>query len=257
MNTDSITQSISIEKPSTHDKSPDLSFGEKLMLTQLDEPSHVVPLIPDGRTNSLQSTQEYTLTQCSGASIPNTNREPTPGALEDGMSQEWSEEDKLVSPSTHEKSTDFSFGEQPGSYARTTSSVRQIEESFIMIEDTIEDSPQKEETSPINEGSKAKRAEQPAQPTTAEVLNKYPHLVLKLCDGEIVNADNGERIANLSQFLAANNFPEPARSDSDLRSPLSPLLLFNSDDEVPLDPSQPSDQDNMNNQRPGQAQTLA
>ena len=126
-----------------------------------------------------------------------------------------------------------------------------------MIEDTIEDSPRKEETSPINDGAKAKRAEQPAQLTTEEVLNKYPHLVVKLCDGEIVNANNGERIANLSQFLEANNVPEPARSDSDPRSPLSPLLLFNSDDEVPVDPSQLSDQDNTTNQRPGQDQTLA
>ena len=36
-NTDSVTQDIPIEKPSTHDKSPDLSFGKKLTPTQLDE----------------------------------------------------------------------------------------------------------------------------------------------------------------------------------------------------------------------------
>ena len=163
----------------------------------------------------------------------------------------------VVSPSTHDKSSALSFGEQPENDMVKNLPVRRIEESFVMIEDTIEDSPWKDESSPINDGAKAKRAEQPAQPTTEEVLNKYPHLVVKLCDGEIVNANNGERIANLSQFLAANNLPEPARSESDPRSPLSPLLLFNSDEEVPVDPNQQSDQENTSHQRPGQDQTLA
>ena len=262
MNTDSITQSISIEKPSTHDKSPDLSFGEKLTPTQLDEQSPVVPLILDVQTNSIQSTQEYTLTQCSGASIPTTIREPSPRSLEGILSQEWSEEDMLVSPSTHEKSPDFSFGEQLGGPARTRLSVKQLEESFILIKDTIEDLASNEETKSVDETYNTVRAEQQARPIATEVLNKYPHLVLKLCDGEIINADSGERIANLSQFLAANNLPEPARSDSDPRSPLSPQLLINNDYEVLAhghfaDPSQSSSQDNISNQPPGQTQTLA
>ena len=257
-NTDSVTQDILIEKPSTHDKSSDLSFGEKLTSTQLAlQQSDVVPLMPEVQMNNVQSTQEYTLTQCSNASIPTTIRAPSPKSLEDIMSQEWSEEDMLVSPSTHEKSPDFSFGEQLGSPARTNLSVNQIEGSFIMFEDTIEDSATNEDAPPVDEISHTKKIERPAQPTATEVLNRYPHLVLKLCDGEIINADSGERIANLSQFLAANNLPEPARSDSDSTGSSSPQLLLNNDYEVLADPSQPSNQDNIINLPPGQTQTLA
>ena len=226
------------------------------MPTQPNEQSNVFPVIPLTQTSNMQSTQEYKLTQYSSATIPTITREPSPRSLEDDiLSQEWCEEDMLVSPSTHEKSSDFSFVEQPGSYARTASSVKQVEESFIMIEDTIEDSTSHEETSPMDERSKAKRAEPQVQPTAIEVLNKYPHIVLKLCDGE-----SGERIANLSQFLAANNLNEPARSDSDPRSPLSPTLLINNEyvaltNENFADTSLPPSQDITSN--PSPSQTLA
>ena len=119
-NSDSVIQEVQIEKPSTHDKSSDLSFGEKFTPRQLDEQSNVLPVILYAQLNSLQSTQEYTLTQCSSASIPTTIREPSPSSLEGLLSQEWSEEDMLVSPSTHEKSPDLSFGEQLGGPARTS-----------------------------------------------------------------------------------------------------------------------------------------
>ena len=133
--------------------------------------------MPDVHTNSIQSTQEYTLTQYSGASIPTTIREPSPRSLEDRMSQEWCEEDMLVSPSTHDKSSDLSFGEQPGSPTRTNLSVHQTEGSFIMIEDTIEDSASNEETQSVDETYNTVRAEQQARPTATEELNKYPHRV--------------------------------------------------------------------------------
>ena len=235
---------------------------EKFTPRQLDEQSNVLPVILYAQLNSLQSTQEYTLTQCSSASIPTTIREPSPSSLEGLLSQEWSEEEMLVSPSTYEKSPDFSFGEQLGGPARTSLSSKQLEESFILIEDTIEDGASNGETQSVEGVYNTEKAEQQAQPTATAVLNKYPHLVLKLCDGEIINADSGERIANLSQFLAANNLPEPARSDSDPRSPLSPQILINNDYEVIshghfTDPSQPSSQDNIGNLPPGQTQTLA
>ena len=91
------------------------------------------------------------MTQCSSASIPITIREPSPRSLEGIPSKEWSEEDMLVSLSTHEKSPDFSFGEQLGGPARTSLSVKQLEESFILIDDTIEDGMSNEETPSVDE----------------------------------------------------------------------------------------------------------
>ena len=65
-------------------------------------------------------------------------------------------------------------------------------------------------------------SEHRAPPNRIELLHKYPHLVLKLCDGEIIDAESGESIANLSQFLAANNLSEPVVTEHDPRNQLSP-----------------------------------
>ena len=46
---------------------------------------------------------------------------------------------------------------------------------------------------------------------------------------EIINAENGERIINLSQFMAANDLEVMDSTESDLKSQSSPKLMIDSD----------------------------
>ena len=63
------------------------------------------------------------------------------------------------------------------------------------------------------------------QPTltlaVVNAVNTYPHIFIKLCDGEIINAENGERILNLSQFMAINELHEADHTEED---PVSQLV---------------------------------
>ena len=61
INSESATQEVQIERPSTHDKSFDSSFGEEFTLNRLKEQSSVSPLITAVSMSSVQSTREYTL----------------------------------------------------------------------------------------------------------------------------------------------------------------------------------------------------
>ena len=64
-----------------------------------------------------------------------------------------------------------------------------------------------------------------------QALNNYQHIFIKKCDGEIINAENGERIINLSQFMKFNELNEiqPNTTEPDPRSQLSPKLVIDSD----------------------------
>ena len=57
---------------------------------------------------------------------------------------------------------------------------------------------------------------QASNPTQA--INSYPHIFIKLCDGEIINAENGERIINLSQFMTANGINETINTEEYISS---------------------------------------
>ena len=41
-------------------------------------------------------------------------------------------------------------------------------------------------------------------PNSTQVLNSYPHIFFKLCDGEIINVENGHQIFSESLWLIAN-----------------------------------------------------
>ena len=66
-------------------------------------------------------------------------------------------------------------------------------------------------------------------PNTTKVLNNYPHIFIKLCNGEIINAESGERIIKLSQFMVANNLNVMDTTEADPQSQLSQHLVIDSD----------------------------
>ena len=65
------------------------------------------------------------------------------------------------------------------------------------------------------------------QATPKIPASNYPHIFLQLFEGQIIYAENGEVIINLSQFLAPNEGREPAEieTNSNLSSQLSPRPL--------------------------------
>ena len=96
--------------------------------------------------------------------------------------------------STREKSPDLSLGEQNEDTTSTIDVTSAIaRESFVII--AVSD----EEDSPTTV------ANSPRVPSADEVLHHYPHMVIKLCDGEIINAESGESIMDLSQFVVAHS----------------------------------------------------
>ena len=86
-----------------------------------------------------QSTQEYTLTATSTSSASTAIR-----LSEDVLDQEWCNNYAMMtSPSTHERSPDFLFGEQRENTAMPKSPSRCMDDSFIIIHDADgNDSPQ-------------------------------------------------------------------------------------------------------------------
>ena len=96
--------------------------------------------------------------------------------------------------STRESSSDLPLGEQYEDTNATVDVTATIaKDSFVIIAASDEDD------------SAAAVPNSQSIPSTDEVLNHYPHIVIKLCDGEIINAESGERIINLSQFMVAHN----------------------------------------------------
>ena len=65
------------------------------------------------------------------------------------------------------------------------------------------------------------------QTTPQPPATKYPYIFLKLCEGQIINVENGEVIISLSQFVAPSEASEPGEieNNSTLSSQLSPRPL--------------------------------
>ena len=121
--------------------------------------------------------------------VRDPSKEPSPRSLEEVSDQRWYEDNPTSeSPSTHEKSPDYSFGEQIEKLTETQKvPYRTIEGSFTMIEEGNENDELGEGTQPIDET--AEEISMPQwTPTAIDVINQYRHLIVKLCDGEIINA---------------------------------------------------------------------
>ena len=67
------------------------------------------------------------------------------------------------------------------------------------------------------------------RPDVGQLLQHYPHVFVQLCDGDIIDAESGERIVNidLAQFIANNGLEERPVLDTDsmLTSQSSPRSL--------------------------------
>ena len=48
-----------------------------------------------------------------------------------------------------------------------------------------------------------------------QIISNYPQIFIKLCDGEIISTESGERIIDLTQFIADNGLEKPPRIDHD------------------------------------------
>ena len=53
-------------------------------------------------------------------------------------------------------------------------------------------------------------------------INDCPHIFIKLCDGDIIEAQNGERITDISQFIMANKIEEQMEMEIDPSCQLGP-----------------------------------
>ena len=63
-------------------------------------------------------------------------------------------------------------------------------------------------------------------PYVGQIIRNYPHIFTTLCDGEIINAESGERIIGLTQFIVNNGLEEPPRLDTEsIKSQISPRSL--------------------------------
>ena len=60
------------------------------------------------------------------------------------------------------------------------------------------------------------------------LLHKYPHILIQLCDSEIINVESGESILNLSQFMVDNELHKKGTSVSTPSFPPSPQLIMDS-----------------------------
>ena len=131
------------------------------------------------------------------------------------------------SPSTHDGPSGPSFGEQhEEQIGMHGASAMTIESSFIMIRDEGENDESGEGPQTIEETEEQVISMLQGMTTAIGVINQYPHIIVKLCDGDIINAESGESIVNLSQFIAANNLSESTVIQSDPRSQLSPQILM-------------------------------
>ena len=86
----------------------------------------------------------------------------------------------------------------------------------------------KEEGNPSDEMYEVVSEYQRQPDLTQAAVNTYPHIFIKLCNGKIINAENGERIVNLSQFMAINQLHEAENTEEDPVSQLSLRLLKDS-----------------------------
>ena len=229
--TDPLTYSGPSEEISTRKRSTELLLGEQPIDAQLANEQTNIPHTESNTQESIvQSTQSYTLTATSSCFLTTTVRDSST-RLEEVLDHTWYEVNpRSESPSTHDKPPDYSFGEQhekPIVNHRVLS--KTIEGSFIMIKEEDENDESGEGLQPTEETVEQEMLMLEKTPTAIEVMNQYLHLIVKLCDGEIINAESGERIASLSQFIAANNLGEPAVIESDSKSQLSPQLRIDNE----------------------------
>ena len=179
----------------------------------------------------IENTQEYSLTNVDSASSLD---------YELITSQEKSESNSsAITLSTRESSSELSIGEQ---YERvnpvpnTTADTAQ--DSFVLVEALDENDSPNNTVAYINEiavntsDDKANREVRPEDqkiPSTDEVIHHYPHMIVKLCDGEIINAESGARIINLSQFMVSHNLDVISPIELDHQSQQSQHLVINED----------------------------
>ena len=67
---------------------------------------------------------------------------------------------------------------------------------------------------------------QPQSDLVQAAVNNYPHIFIKLCDGAKTNAENEERIVNLSQFMVINELQETNHTEEEPVSQLSQMLII-------------------------------
>ena len=120
--------------------------------------------------------------------------------------------------STHEGSSGPSFG---GPFKPTTA----VEEANYMgteITEIMENSVNSVEEITVYEVVTEYRP----MPYVGQIIRNYPHIFTTLCDGEIINAESGERIIGLTQFIVNNGLEEPPRLDTEsIKSQISPRSL--------------------------------
>ena len=85
-------------------------------------------------------------------------------------------------------------------------------------------------------------------PNKNEVLHHYPHIAIKLCDGEIINAESGERIINLSQFMVTHNLDVMDPIELDHQSQLSQQLVIDSNYLVSISEDPTDNQESQSSQ---------
>ena len=172
------------DEPIAHKSSTDLLLGERTVDAQTiklspEQPEEQINLLHIGSNTQgsiAQSTQEYTLTAASTLSLTTTIRGSSPRSLGEVLDQEWDGNDPMSeSPSTHEKSPDYSFREQLEKYTETHKvQSRPIEDSFVMIEEGDQNDEPGEGSQPTNETTEQERSMLQKKPTAIDVMNLLP-----------------------------------------------------------------------------------
>ena len=113
-----------------------------------------------------------------------------------------------------------------------------LKELFYVIISVDEDDGTNDEIIKINENDESGPTDEmfiyevvtESQDVTNPMLavNNYPH-ILKLCDGQIIHAESGERIINISYFITTNVLGELESPGTDTASLLSTRLQIDSD----------------------------
>ena len=123
--------------------------------------------------------------------------------------------------STHEGPAGPSFGE----LLNTAVSVEESEYMDTEVTEILDNSMNSVEEVTLYEVVTEYRS----RPDVGQLLQQYPHIFVQLCDGEIIDAESGERIVNIdiTQFIANNGLEERPLLDTDsiLPSQISPRSL--------------------------------
>ena len=122
--------------------------------------------------------------------------------------------------STHEGPSGFSFGET----LDITETAAYMDAEVTEILDNSLNS-----MTSVEEVTVYEITEYRQRVNVGQLLQHYPHIFVQLCDGEIIDAESGERIVDidLTQFIVNNGLGEriPPDTDSILPSQVSPRSL--------------------------------